>query len=123
MTVDGGAGVVYPGVLAVDTPDERDNPTLSELGAWAGELSPLAVYRQGEQPAGDILDLDHAPGGKLAENLPELLKNTKAACGVALHSDAGVAAAVRAGLEFIVLPQTVPALLAACAAARDNERM
>ncbi len=123
VTVDGGAGVVYPGVLAVDTPDERDNPTLSELGAWAGELSPLAVYRQGEQPAGDILDLDHAPGGKLAENLPELLKNTKAACGVALHSDAGVAAAVRAGLEFIVLPQTVPALLAACAAARDNERM
>ncbi|MBT5778174.1 MAG: pyruvate, phosphate dikinase, partial [Rhodospirillaceae bacterium] len=123
VTVDGGAGAVYRGILAVDTPDERDNPNLTEIGAWAGEQSPLAVYREGEQPDGNILDLDHTPGGELAENLPELLKNTKAACGGALHSDDGVAAAVHAGLEFIVLPQTVPALLAACAAARENERM
>ncbi len=123
VTVDGGAGAVYRGILAVDTPDERDDPNLTEIASWAGEHSPLAVYREGEQPDGNILDLDHTPGGELAENLPELLKNTKAACGGALHSDDGVEAAVRAGLEFIVLPQTVPALLAACAAARENERM
>lgn len=123
VTVDGGSGSIYQGILAVDTPDERDDPKLTELGAWAGDASPLAVFRNGEQPAGDILDLDHAPGGELVENLPELFKNTKAASGGALLSDAGVAAAVQAGLDFIVLPQTVPALLAACAAARANERM
>ena len=123
VTVDGAAGAVYRGVLAVDTPDERDDPTLLELAAWAGEVSPLAVFRHGEQPEENSLDLDHVPGGEMVENLPELLKNTKAACGGALHSDAGVEAAVRAGLDFIVLPQTVPALLAACAAAREIERM
>lgn len=123
VTVDGGAGAVYRGVLAVDTPDERDDPIIAEIGAWAGEVSPLAVFRQGEQPEANILDLDRAPGGEMAENLPELLKNAKAARGGALKSDAGVAAAVEAGLEFIVLTQTVPALLAACAVARENERM
>jgi len=123
VTVDGGSGSIFQGILAVDTPDERDDPRLIEFGAWAVDASPLTVFRSGEQPAGDILDLDHAPGGELVENLPELFKNTKAASGRALLSDAGVAAAVQAGLEFIVLPQTVPALLAACAAARENERM
>ena len=120
VTVEGGAGLVFDGTLPVTVPDERDDPLLRQLEVWARAAAPLAVYRDSERPAAAALDLDGLPGGESPENLPQLLAGAKGAAGGALASDAGVAAAVACGLAFIVVPQALPALLAACAARRKG---
>ncbi len=120
VTVEGGAGLVFDGTLPVTVPDERDDPLLRQLEAWARAAAPLAVYRDSERPAAAALDLDGLPGGESPENLPQLLAGAKGAAGGALARDAGVAAAVACGLAFIVVPQALPALLAACAARRKG---
>ena len=118
VTVDGKAGQVFDGALPVSAPAETDDPHLRRIAEWARAAAPIAVYRTGEGAPDGALDLDRTPGGEDAERLPALLQGAQGASGGALASDAGVAAAVAAGLEFIVVRQSLPALLAACAAAR-----
>ena len=118
VTVDGTAGQVFDGALPVSAPEETDDPHLCRIADWARAAAPIAVYRAGRGAPEGALDLDRTPGGEDAERLPALLQGARGASGGALASDAGVAAAVAAGLEFIVVRQTLPALLAACAAER-----
>ena len=118
VTVDGKAGRVFDGALPVSAPAETDDPHLCRIAGWARAAAPLAVYRADETAPGDALDLDRLPGGEDPEKLPELLQGVSGAGGGALASDAGVAVAVAAGLDFIVVRHALPALLAACAAAR-----
>ena len=118
VTVDGKAGRVFDGALPVSVPSETDDPYLRETAGWARAAAPLAVYRFHEAAPNGVRDLDCVPGGEDPEQLPALLGGAPGAKGGALASDAGVAAAVAAGLDFIVVRQALPALLAACAAAR-----
>ncbi|MCY4479835.1 MAG: pyruvate, phosphate dikinase [Rhodospirillales bacterium] len=118
VTVDGKAGEVFDGALPVSAPAETDDPQLCQIADWARAAAPLAVYRADEAAQNDALELDRLPGGEDPERLPELLQGVSGASGGALASDAGVAAAVAAGLDFIVVRHALPALLAACAAAR-----
>ena len=118
VTVDGKAGQVFDGALPVSVPAETDDPYLRRIAAWARAAAPIAVYRWDNSAPDSAVDLDRLPGGEDPERLPALLKGAPGARGGALASDAGVAAAVAAGLEFIVVRQTLPALLAACAAAQ-----
>ncbi len=118
VTVEGKAGAVFDGALPVSVPSETDDPHLCAIAAWARAAAPLAVYRADEAAPAGALDLDRLPGGEDAARLPALLQGASGAKGGALASDAGVAAAVDAGLEFIVVRHALPALLAACAAAR-----
>ena len=118
VTVDGKAGHVFDGALPVTVPVETDDPLLREIAGWARAAAPLAVYRFDDTAPNNALDLDRVPGGEDAERLPALLKGAAGARGGALASDAGIAAAVAAGLDFIVVRQALPALLAACAADR-----
>ena len=118
VTVEGKAGRVFDGALPVTSPSERDDPLLGEVMAWARAAAPLTVYRPGDDMPEGALDLDRIVGGEHPDGLPALLKGATGAKGGALASDAGVAAAVGAGLDFIVVRQALPALLAACAAAR-----
>ena len=118
VTVDGKAGRVFDGALPVSAPSETDDPQLCQIADWARAAAPLAVYRADEAAQNDALELDRLPGGEDPERLPELLQGVSGASGGALASDAGVAAAVAAGLDFIVVRHALPALLAACAAAR-----
>jgi len=119
VTVDGGAGVVYDGVLAVVEPSETDDPALVQLAEWAREASPIEVYAPGRTPAGARLaDLDRLDGGEEPAALARLVAGHEGARGRALTSDAGVAAAVEAGLKFIEVSPVLPALLAAIAAKR-----
>ena len=118
VTVDGKAGKVFDGALPVTMPSETDDPLLREIADWARMSAPLAVYRFDDAAPDGALDLDRLPGGEDADRLPTLLKGVSGARGGPLASDEGVAAAVAAGLDFIVVRQALPALLAACAADR-----
>ena len=118
VTVDGKAGQVFDGALPVSAPAETDDPYLRRITAWARAAAPIAVYRWDDSALDGAVNLDHLPGGEDPERLPALLAGAPGAMGGALASDAGVAAAVAAGLDFIVVRHALPALLAACAAAR-----
>ncbi|MDD9992815.1 MAG: pyruvate, phosphate dikinase [Rhodospirillales bacterium] len=118
VTVDGKAGQVFDGVLPVSIPAETDDPYLRRIAAWARAAAPIAVYRAEDSAPNGAVDLDRLPGGEEPERMPALLAGAPGAKGGALASDAGVAAAVAAGLDFIVVRHALPALLAACAAAR-----
>ena len=118
VTVDGKAGRVFDGALPVSVPAETDDTLMQGIAGWARAVAPLAVYRFEDAEPEGALDLDRLPGGEDPEKLPQLLKGVPGAKGGALASDAGVAAAVAAGLDFIVVRQALPALLAACAADR-----
>ena len=118
VTVDGKAGQVFDGALPVSAPAETDDTLMQKIAGWAGAVAPLAVHRFEDAVPDGALDLDRLPGGEDPERLPQLLRGVPGAKGGALASDAGVAAAVAAGLDFIVVRQALPALLAACAADR-----
>lgn len=112
ITVDGGQGHIYAGKLPVVTPDERDDPLLMQLLSWASASPALKVLRPDEAPDNDILDLNACDGGEDPDRLPELLHGQTAARGGAIASDAGVAAALAAGLEYIIAKPTLAPLLA-----------
>ena len=123
VTVDGGTGRVFDGVLDMAAPREEDDPALMRLIGWARLRAPLAVYREGEAPAGaSIADLDHLEGGEEPEAIGGLAVGHDGARGRVFATDAGVVAAVRAGLAFIVTSPVLPALLAARAAAPGRAR-
>lgn len=113
VTVDGTEGRVYRGALDVVVPDERDDDRLRELLEWAAERSPLAVHRPDDAPEGDIVDLDAAADGADPDKLGDLIAGRDGARGGAIASEEGVAAAIAAGLRFIVAEPTLPPLLAA----------
>jgi pyruvate,orthophosphate dikinase len=117
VTVDANAGVIYAGALAVETPSESDDPRLARLTAWAAERSPLHVAPLDQAPA-DAFDLDHAEGGEDPARLPDLIAGHRVVRGGAIESDAGVAAALAAGVTTIAARHPLPVMLAAMAAAR-----
>ena len=113
VTVDGGAGRIYGGVLEIVHPDEREDEWLEQLWHWVSERSPLRVLRPDETPDGDIVDLDALEAAADPDRLAGLLQGVEAARGRAIASDQGVAAALAANLRFIVAEPTLPPLLAA----------
>jgi hypothetical protein len=85
--------------------------------AWAEALSPIAVLA--EAPAGPLLDLNAVAGGEDADKLPALLPGHTVAKGGAIASNAGVRAALAAGIKTICASPRLPVLLAAIEAARE----
>ena len=116
VTVDGRSGKVYDGALAVVSPDETKDPYLVRLREWAANATSLRVCAFGDDAVTPEVDLDRTPGGDDPARLRALLAGRLSARGRILSSDAGAAAAVEAALECIVVPQVLPALLAARAA-------
>jgi len=120
VTVDGRAGKIYAGALAVETPDENEDEALATLAAWAAKHAPLRVVAASSPEAADAVDLstneDAADPDKIGAVLGRL-QGARGARGGAVASDQGVRAALRAGLEFIVAETVLPPLLAAIRAA------
>lgn len=115
VTVDGSRGLVYAGSLAVEHPSEDDFPSLQHLSRWAADESPIQVLKIGDSLPHAAIDLDASPAVADPEQFYQLLAGAKGARGrIFATSDEAVAAAVRAGLKFIVSPQVLPALLSAC---------
>jgi len=124
MTVDGSAGAVYEGVLPVADPDEATLSDLRVLTEWADALSPLRVVAPealDEDGQGDLLDLNRIDGGEDPGRLSALLNGARVATGGALSTDAGIKAAVHAGLKVVVGHPRLPLLLAAFNAGKPPE--
>ena len=119
-TVDGTFGEVFEGILPTQRTREADNAYLSRLLEWATEAAPLAVYTDGDDLPGDPVDLDaqavDVVAGEGTDTIVELLRGARGARGRILESDAGIHAAVAAGVEFVVVEARLPALLASLTA-------
>jgi pyruvate,orthophosphate dikinase len=116
VTVDGGAGTVYEGKLAVEAPNEADHDALSTLVTWAASRSPLRVAALTAPEAAEAVDLsgnDAAADPTTIGGVLRGLRGARGARGGAIASDEGVRAALAAGLEFIVADPILPPLLAA----------
>ena len=77
VTVDGGAGGIYSGILEIDHPDEREDEWLRQLLEWVAERSPLRVLRADEAPEGNILDLDALEAATEPDRLVGLLQGVE----------------------------------------------
>ena len=113
VTVDANTGHIYAGLLPVVTPDESDDPRLAKLHAWAVAASPITVLRENDPAAAAAFDLGAVEGGEDTEQLAALLVGKTCVRGGAIESDAGVAAALAAGVKTIVARHPLPVLLAA----------
>lgn len=121
VTVDGQSGTVYEGTLAVVEPDAADDPYLSELASWAESCAALRVYAAAEAPTEAVAQLDAVDGAEDPEKIERILaglEGYRGARGGAIATEAGVRAAVAAGLEFIVAEPVLPALLLAAQSSR-----
>ena len=118
VTVDGASGKVFGGALPVIVPDEAADPALATLTRWAEAVSPLRVSTAATAGDGPVLDLNTVEGGEDIERLPALLIGHATVRGGAVASDAGVRAALAAGVTHLIASPRLPALLAACEAAR-----
>jgi pyruvate, orthophosphate dikinase len=116
VTVDGRAGEVYEGALAIEAPNESGHEALSTLARWAASRSPLRVVPSASPEAREAVDLSETIAAADPETIGEALKLISCARGArggAIASDQGVRAALAAGLEFIVADPVLPPLLAA----------
>ncbi|MBS0340065.1 MAG: pyruvate, phosphate dikinase [Proteobacteria bacterium] len=119
VTVDGQSGAIFADALPVERPDETRDPILSRLLAWASERTNFRVIRPGDEAGATVLDLgadeEACDVATIDSALSRLLRagNFKGAKGGAIATDAGVQAALRHGLEFIVADPVLPPLLAA----------
>jgi pyruvate,orthophosphate dikinase len=120
VTVDGTRGEAYAGVLPTERTDETANPLLARLAEWVAREAPLAVYAvDGEHPD-DAVDLDvgaaDAVEAEKSGRLAEVLRGARGARGRVLETDAGIHAAVAAGLDYVIVEHRLPALLASLSA-------
>ena len=111
VTIDGTRGIVFAGHLDVDHPQEDADPLLRQLRDWAQVRTPLRVHAIGHAPRPPAVDLESDDAAQAVLRLP----GATSAVGSLLNTDEGVHLAVAAGLDFIVVKQVLPALLAACA--------
>lgn len=118
VTVDGASGHIYRGALQALIPDEHSDKDLATLRGWAEAASPITVLPFGTNLPG-LVDLNAIAGGEDAANLPNLLTGATAATGGALSTEAGMAAAIAAGVKTVTGTPTLPLLLAAARAASN----
>lgn len=118
VTVDGATGCIYQGALQALIPDEHTDDELATLRGWAETLSPVTVLPFGTEVPG-LVDLSAIEGGEDPANLPRLLQGATAATGGALATEAGMAAAIAAGVRTVTGTPTLPLLLAAARTATN----
>ncbi len=124
VTVDGEAGIVYDGELAMEIRREEADPVLLQLIDWAAERSPIKIEPLAP-PGVSVVDID----GLATTAEPNAIRNAlrslpKGSCVRGLvfaADDDAVRAAVEAAVAIIVTYPRLPALLAAiqCRSAKD----
>lgn len=112
VTVNGAAGLIYEGALALEVPDERADPRLATLAEWAQEASAVRVIRSGSASRAVGVDLDQALSGGEPFDLATLLNGATSASGAMLSDPDNARVAVSSGITEIVTNPILPALLA-----------
>ncbi len=113
VTVDGAAGVVYAGELAVEVPEESADPRLERLIGWARERSPVRILRPAEaEGVEEGLNADPLASAQEGRIPPESLEGIKVARGLILADPENARLARDRGVKIIVTEPVLPALLA-----------
>jgi pyruvate,orthophosphate dikinase len=111
-TVDGATGIVYAGELAVEVPDEANDPHLAQLISWARERSSVRVVRPVDAVGVDAVDIDERLLEGDGEVQPALFAGVAVARGRALANPDTARMARAHGVHTIVTEPVLPALLA-----------
>jgi len=114
VTLDGTRGRLWMGDLAVARSGDAVAAEVRILLEWGRPLIPIALLGPAEAP-GDVVDLD-----PLCERWREALAHGIAVRGSVLETDAGIRAAMAAGVRAAVVLHPLPALLACLHAARSG---
>jgi pyruvate, orthophosphate dikinase len=115
VTLDGASGRVWPGNLAVEQAAEILSGHVQKLVEWGGPLIPIILLTPDESTQ-DVVDLD-----AFAENWRAALEPGITVRGRVLETDAGIRAAMEAGVRAAVVRYRLPALLACLKPARTSE--
>lgn len=119
VTVDGQAGAIYDGQLAVVAPDEEHDPVLRQLMHWARERTRVKVEARGgaDIPAMQFDQIDMGNRSELAAAFDALEPGATVSGVIFAENDEAVREAIAAGASTIVTQPQLPALLAAIGAA------
>jgi pyruvate,orthophosphate dikinase len=112
ITVDANEGKVYKGRLECRLLSQNDIPALRQLEEYAIRVSKTTVVPK-DNSVGITVDLDELEGGDDPDEVQNLISKDGSVTGGCLNTDAGVKAAVRAGVGTIISNQTLPVLLVA----------
>lgn len=113
VTVDGQNGKVLLGAAPIEFPLEAEQPELAQLIQWLDERITLEVELLATAQLDNAFDLSSVEGGEDANLLSSLIVGKKTVMGGAIESDAGVAAALDAGVTTIIATNRLPVMLAA----------
>ncbi len=120
VTLDGGRGTVWAGDLTLDAMDEHFVADVRTLLEWGMPLIPLRLLRI-DEAGPDAVDLD-----ALQQDWRNGLTPGATFRGRVLDTDAGIRAAMAAGVRAAVVRQRLPALVACLqsesTAKRENAR-
>ncbi|PPJ14429.1 pyruvate, phosphate dikinase [Nocardia nova] len=114
VTVDATGGRIFDGEIGGRIPSVDGDPDLVALIGWARDLTPVRVVATDVEAGGDVFDGDAAVA-ESGQEIPEIPAGTVAVSGVYFDTDAGVRAALEAGVSVIVSTNPLPVLLAAIA--------
>ncbi|TAM12275.1 MAG: pyruvate, phosphate dikinase [Nevskiaceae bacterium] len=117
VTVDATRGRIFRGALEVTVPDTASDPRLAALQEMIAAHAPLRVIPAPGDAGTDCVDLDVLPGGDDPANVARLLGGTRVAAGRVLATDAGMRAALAAGVTTVIGTPVLPLLLRAARAA------
>ncbi|RVQ66066.1 pyruvate, phosphate dikinase [Croceicoccus ponticola] len=119
VTVDGQAGTIFEGRLAVVAPDEEHDPVLRQLIYWARERTLVKVEAAGnaDTPATPFDQIDIGNRSELAAAFEALKPGATVSGAIFAENDEAVRNAIAAGASTIVTRPQLPALLAAVSAA------
>jgi pyruvate, orthophosphate dikinase len=106
VTLDGASGRIWAGNLAIEQASETPMGDLHKLVEWGLPLIPIRLLKPGEVPA-DVVDLD-----PLGEQWRNALKPGTTVRGRVLETDAGIRAAMEAGVAAAAVRYRLPALIA-----------
>jgi pyruvate,orthophosphate dikinase len=106
VTLDGASGRVWAGDLSVEQSDEGASDDERKLIEWGLRLVPIRLLRP-EEAGADAMDLDASGEDWRAALAPGITVR-----GRVLDTDAGIRAALEAGVQAAVVRRRLPALLA-----------
>lgn len=113
VTIDGATGEVFDGIVELEQMSPENDDHLRQISQWAIDRAPLRVVSSSVAIQDKIVDLDELGVVDADDVADALTSGGGVARGAVFESDAGVAAALEAGVTTIVADPPLPVLLAA----------